>query len=107
MQSNGQSIVLNVVTISGSLRKGSFNAALMRALPRLVPKAIDTLVPISGDLEFSQLDRRVDQLHVIRPQASIEAMATMSAAHSGADDACSDDERPHDSVHGISEATIQ
>ena len=30
-------MTLNVVTISGSLRKGSFNTALMRALPGLAP----------------------------------------------------------------------
>ena len=30
-------MALNVVTISGSLRKGSFNTALMRALPGLAP----------------------------------------------------------------------
>src|SRR5712692_6198269 len=30
-------MALNVVTISGSLRKGSFNTALMRALPALAP----------------------------------------------------------------------
>ncbi len=30
-------MTLNIVTISGSLRKGSFNTALMRALPGLAP----------------------------------------------------------------------
>ena len=30
-------MTINVVTISGSLRKGSFNTALQRALPALAP----------------------------------------------------------------------
>ena len=33
-------MVLSVVTISGSLRKGSYNTALMRALPKLAPSTL-------------------------------------------------------------------
>src|SRR5277367_5713561 len=33
-------MTINVLTVSGSLRKGSFNTALMRALPTLAPAGL-------------------------------------------------------------------
>jgi chromate reductase len=33
-------MTINVITVSGSLRKGSVNTALMRALPALAPSGL-------------------------------------------------------------------
>lgn len=42
---------LKVVTLLGSLRKGSFNAMVVRTLPKLAPEGMDVLpLPSIGDI---------------------------------------------------------
>ena len=42
---------VNVITISGSLRKGSFNSALARQLPKFAPEGMSiTEAPAWADL---------------------------------------------------------
>jgi chromate reductase len=48
-------MTLNVVTISGSLRKGSYNSALQRALPALAPAGM-TLTPAPSFARFPLYD---------------------------------------------------
>ena len=48
---------LNIVSICGSLRKGSFNAALQRALPSLAPAALKiTPAPAWADIPIYNHD---------------------------------------------------
>ena len=44
-------MALNVISICGSLRKGSFNAMVQRALPSLAPEGM-TITPAPGFAEF-------------------------------------------------------
>jgi chromate reductase len=48
---------VNVITISGSLRKGSFNAALARQLPKFAPEGMSiTAAPAWADLPIYNAD---------------------------------------------------
>ena len=48
---------LNVITIAGSLRKGSFNAALARQLPKWTPEGMSiTEAPSWADLPTYNAD---------------------------------------------------
>ncbi len=50
-------MALNVLTISGSLRKGSFNTALMRALPGLAPAELNlSVAPPFGRMPLYNAD---------------------------------------------------
>ena len=52
---------LNVLTICGSLRKGSFNAMVQRALPSLAPEGM-TLKPAPSFARVSALQCRHPEL---------------------------------------------
>ncbi len=74
---------LNLIVICGSLRKGSYNAALARALPKLAPSAM-TIVPAppfdsfphyNHDLEvpadviaFADAVRKADGIIIVSPE---------------------------------------
>jgi chromate reductase len=79
-------MTLNIVTISGSLRKGSFNTALMRALPGLAPAEFhlsvappfDRLPLYNADLQvagfpaevtaFADAIRKADGVIIVSPE---------------------------------------
>ena len=69
---------LNVITIAGSLRKGSFNAALARQLPKWAPEGMSiTEAPSWADLPTYNAD---DQNATGFPaSASIVAVAMRAA----------------------------
>lgn len=69
---------LNVVTICGSLRKGSFNAALERALPGLAPEGMSiAALPGVGELPLYNAD--------IQAQGFPQAATAMGEAIRAAD----------------------
>jgi chromate reductase len=79
-------MAFNIVTISGSLRKGSFNAALMRALPALAPAELrlseappyDRIPLYNADLQaagfpaevnaFADAIRKADGVIIVSPE---------------------------------------
>ena len=79
-------MALNIVTISGSLRKGSFNTALMRALPALAPAELrlseappyDRMPLYNADLQaagfppdvtrFAEAIRKADGVIIVSPE---------------------------------------
>ncbi len=62
---------LNVITICGSLRKGSFNAALARALPALAPAGMS----ITAGPSFAEFPLYNADVHVAGFPAPVVAMA--------------------------------
>lgn len=79
-------MVLNVLTISGSLRKGSYNTALMRALPTLAPSTLhlseappyDGMPLYNADVQaagfpgevttFAEAIRKADGIIIVSPE---------------------------------------
>jgi chromate reductase, NAD(P)H dehydrogenase (quinone) len=79
-------MALNILTISGSLRKGSYNTALMRALPALAPAGLrlseappyDRMALYNADLQaagfpaeviaFAEAIRRADGVIIVSPE---------------------------------------
>ena len=53
---------LNVVTLLGSLRKGSFNAMVARTLPKLAPAGMEVLpLPSIGDIPLYDADLQQEE----------------------------------------------
>lgn len=52
---------MKVVGISGSLRKGSFNTAALRAAGTLVPEDMDLVIVEIGDLPLYNQDDEIDK----------------------------------------------
>jgi chromate reductase len=54
---------LNVVTLLGSLRKGSFNAMVARTLPKLAPAGMEVLpLPSIGDIPLYDADLQQEEV---------------------------------------------
>lgn len=53
--------VLNLVGISGSLRKGSYNSAMLRALPELAPPGLRIAIHSIADIPLYNGDVEVEQ----------------------------------------------
>jgi chromate reductase len=71
---------LNVVTLLGSLRKGSFNAMVARTLPRLAPAGM-TITPLPSIADIPLYDADIQQEEGF-PQ-SLEAIAAQIRAADG------------------------
>jgi chromate reductase len=57
---------LNVVTLLGSLRKGSFNGMVARTLPKIAPAGMEvSALPSIGDIPLYDAD--LQQKKVFRP----------------------------------------
>src|SRR5499427_3072348 len=69
---------LNVLTICGSLRKGSFNAMMQRALPALAPKGM-TLKPAPPFAEFPLYNADIQNSTGFPPPVNALADAIRSA----------------------------
>src|ERR1041384_3667363 len=72
---------VNVITIAGSLRKGSFNAALARQLPKWAPEGMSiTAAPSWGELPTYNAD---DQNSTGFPAAATALAEAIRAADGG------------------------
>src|SRR5687768_13767647 len=74
---------LTIVGISGSLRRGSFNTALLRAATQLMPNTaelrIETIADIplyNGDVEAEGIPKRVAELKTAIAQSNALLLAT-------------------------------
>lgn len=62
---------LNVVTLLGSVRKGSFNAAVVRTLPELAPPGMRfTALPSVADYPIYDADRQAEGFPAVAEQAA-------------------------------------